>query len=335
MNIRVFDEESGTTTESRELDELRKNFGVKASETVAVADPKWSRMITIDHYGDLPESIDIERGGIKIKAFPMVLVDADHLKTALADSLSKAERKTRRAVVELFYHAHRRDIRTQVQWLPNVDKLKVYAQPLAAVDPNFDFQQAVGKLMAARALRIDEEKVPRTQTAFDRRINEARTRLGLAVQEVTKFIGPLLENFHLARLAIEQNKSARTEFAWRDAKEQLRRLVAPGFLYDVPWDVLKEWPRYFKGIPLRFEKLHGGSGGEATDRACTAELASLWGQYESRLELHQAAGISDPELETFRWMIEEYRISLFAQRLGTAMKVSPQRLEKQFAKVRS
>ncbi len=339
MNIRVFDEENGTTTESRELDALRKEFGVKAAKTVTVADPQWNRKVTMSDFGDLPESIEIQRGGITLKAFPMVVVNNEtdeprSVNAGLADSLFKAEHETRRAVVELFYQSARRDIRTQVQWVPNADKLRVFAQPL----PEFDYQQDVGRLLAARSLRVDEQTVPRTQREFDRRMDEARERLGVATQEVTKLIGPLLESFHQARLALEQNKSGKTPVswkyeAWRDAKEQLRRLVAPGFLREVPWSTLKEFPRYFRGIPLRFEKLR--AGGEAADRTGTAELAALWERYAERLELHQAAGIADSELEIFRWMVEEYRISLFAQRLGTAMKVSPQRLEKQWEKIRA
>jgi ATP-dependent helicase HrpA len=83
---------------------------------------------------------------------------------------------------------------------------------------------------------------------------------------------------------------------------------------------------------MRFEKLR--SGGEVADRQGTEELRRYWQKYLDRKELHDLAGIADPELDVFRWMIEEYRVSLFAQRLGTSMKVSPQRLDKQFEKVR-
>jgi hypothetical protein len=206
---------------------------------------------------------------------------------------------------ENFYNAHKREIKTQIQYLPNSDKLKLYAKTLA----DFDFYERIGLLIAARALQSGGI-VP-------------------AVQEVTKVIVPLLESYHQAKLAIEQNRSMSAAAA---EAEHVQRLTSAGFLLSTAWNWLCEYPRYFRAVPLRFEKFR--SGGEAADRQGVAELSRYWQQYVECRELHEAAGIADEELEVFRWMIEEYRVSLFAQRLGTAAKVSPQRLEKQFEKVK-
>ena len=150
-----------------------------------------------------------------------------------------------------------------------------------------------------------------------------------AVQEVTKVIVPLLEEYQQAKLAIERNKP---HPAALEAEEHLARLVPTGFLSTTNWNFLQEYSRYFRAVPVRFEKLR--SGGEAADRQGREELRRYWQKYLDRKELHDLASIADPELDVFRWMIEEYRVSLFAQRLGTSMKVSPQRLDKQFDKVR-
>ena len=159
--------------------------------------------------------------------------------------------------------------------------------------------------------------------------HNAKDGILLAVQEITKVIVPLLETYHQARLAIERNKP---HPAALEAEEHLARLVPPGFLTATDWNYLREYPRYFRAVPMRFEKLR--SGGELADRQCVAELSMHWQNYMERRELHELAGITDPELEVFRWMLEEYRVSLFAQRLGTSIKVSPQRLDKQFDKVK-
>ena len=151
----------------------------------------------------------------------------------------------------------------------------------------------------------------------------------LAVQEVTKVIVPLLDAYHLAKLAIERNKP---HPAALEAEEHLARLVVPGFLTSTDWNYLREYPRYFRAVSVRFEKLR--SGGEAADRRGVAELSKYWHKYLEHRKLHELAGITDPELEIFRWMLEEYRVSLFAQKLGTSIKVSPQRLDKQLEKVR-
>jgi ATP-dependent helicase HrpA len=153
--------------------------------------------------------------------------------------------------------------------------------------------------------------------------------IALAIQEVVDVIAPLLETYHQAKLAIERNKP---HAAAMEAEEHLNRLTLPGFLTATDWNYLREYPRYFQAVPMRLEKMR--SGGEAADQQGVAELDRFWKKYLQRKELHELAGIVDPELEVFRWMIEEYRVSLFAQRLGTSIKVSPQRLDRQFEKVK-
>ena len=233
-------------------------------------------------------------------------------------SLRKELAPVETAAVELrkpekeFYTAHKREIKTQIQYLPGVDKLKLYAKTL----PDFDFQEEVGLLIAARA------REPAT-------VSPESSKIIAATQDVTKLIIPLLETYHQAKLTIEHNKPHPS--AW-EAEEHLQCLTSPGFLTATDWNYLREYPRYFQAVPMRFDKLR--SGGESADRQGTDELKNYWQKYLERRELHNLAGIVDAELGVFRWMIEEYRVSLFAQRLGTIVKVSPQRLDKQFEKVR-
>ena len=208
-----------------------------------------------------------------------------------------------------FYTAHKREIKTQIQHLPDVNRLNLYARTL----PDFDFQEEVGLLIAARA--IESASMPPSIIA--------------ATQDVVKLIVPLLESYHQAKLTIDRNKP---HPATLEAEEHLRCLMSADFLTATDWDCLREFPRYLRAVPMRFEKLR--SGGENSDRQGTEELHQYWQKYLERRELHDLAGIEDPELEVFRWMIEEYRVSLFAQRLGTSMKVSPQRLDRQWEKVR-
>ena len=151
----------------------------------------------------------------------------------------------------------------------------------------------------------------------------------VAIQEVAKVIESLLETYHQAKLAIERSKP---HPAALEAEEHLSCLVPTGFLSTTDWNYLQEYPRYFRAVTMRLEKLR--SGGDAADRQGMEELRRYWQKYLECRKLHELASITDPELDMFRWMIEEYRVSLFAQRLGTSMKVSPQRLDKQFEKVR-
>ena len=89
-------------------------------------------------------------------------------------------------------------------------------------------------------------------------------------------------------------------------------------------------PRYLKAIELRLEKLPSQV---QKDRVWSGELAGLWTQYENRLKKHAQEGKRDPQLELYRWWLEEYRVSLFGQQLGTKVPISDKRLSKQWSLV--
>src|SRR5690606_13898239 len=123
------------------------------------------------------------------------------------------------------------------------------------------------------------------------------------------------------------------QYAVDDMQWQLGRLMPRDFLTRTPWEWLVHTPRYLRGIRVRIGKLT--SGGFDRDQRGYAEVAPRERALHQRRTDHQAQGVYDPELERFRWMLEEFRISLFAQELGTAFSISAKRLDKQWEKVRN
>jgi ATP-dependent helicase HrpA len=111
----------------------------------------------------------------------------------------------------------------------------------------------------------------------------------------------------------------------QDIQAQVAGLTFKGFMGSVPWTWLKHYPRYFKAIAYRIEK--GRSDPARRDADATQQVRLLWTQWLAAKGLQQAAPESLADFE-FRWMIEELRVSLFAQPLGTSVKISPQRCEK-------
>ncbi|MCL2116833.1 MAG: ATP-dependent RNA helicase HrpA [Planctomycetaceae bacterium] len=331
MNIRVVGSDGKPIAEGRQLETLRKELGVQAAASVAaIDDPTWSRdKVTTWDFGDFPETLEVRRGNMAITAYPTLVDHRDSISLRLADSPDKSRRQSRHGLLRLFQLANRKELNTQAQWLPGFDKLKVYAQGL----PEFELKRDIADLLAARALELDTQSLPRSEGAYNARVQQGKTRIGLAVQDVTRVMTPLLENFQAVRLLVEQHKNSRYQTTLTDVKAQVNRLFPPGFLTETNWQWLKEYPRYLKAITQRFDKLK--SGGERHDSESTAILNEWWLRYEDRLALHETMGIMDPELETLRWMLEEYRVSLFAQKLGTSVKVSETRLEKQFEKTRA
>ena len=107
--------------------------------------------------------------------------------------------------------------------------------------------------------------------------------------------------------------------------EQLRHLVYPGFFSATPWEHLAHLPRYLQAMRLRLDK-YGNS--IERDARNAASVERFWKWYQERLDKQRKAGLISPELEAFRWLIEELRVSLFAQELKTPLPVSVKRLEK-------
>ncbi|MBR0226671.1 MAG: ATP-dependent RNA helicase HrpA [Thermoguttaceae bacterium] len=342
FNVRVVDETGKLVAEGRRPDELRKRLGVEMNKSIsAVVDPKWNRDGVVKwDFGALPDSVAIKRGGLVVSAYPALCDprflskdfaprDASDRTVALRlfDSRDKALRHTQLGIQRLFTLDNLRDLRTQAKWFPNVERLRVYASSL----PDFDFDAAIAELVAARALDLDMLDLPTNEGEFNNAANRARKRIGLAVQELVGWAARFLEAYQEACLAIERFRRGPADSVARDCAVQVARLTPPRFYLTTPWQWLREYPRYFKAIPMRFDKFL--NGGSRSDPQFAGELAQYWSRYEQAEKDAESAGVFDPELENFRWAIEEYRVSLFAQKLGTSIKVSPVRLEKIWEKV--
>ncbi len=331
MNVRVVDAAGKALASGRDLDAIRRQLGLEAAAAVsALDDPRWNHdgLVTWD-IEEFPEEVELRRGGLVFKAYPMLVDGQESVSLRLTDSPERAVQETRHGLRRLFVLVDRRRLKEQVDWLPGLDKMLL----AAAAIPQFDLRRELAELIADRAYLEGREGLPRTKPEFDQRLAAGRERIGLAVQEVAGLVGPLLETHHQARLALERAASPRSAYAVADAREQLDRLAAPDFLTRTPWQWLKHLPRYFRAIPIRLGALR--AGGLSRDQKHCADIRQRWEAYLERARRHEETGIFDPELDHYRWMLEEYRVSCFAQRLGTAEPVSAKRLDQQWDKVRA
>jgi ATP-dependent helicase HrpA len=152
------------------------------------------------------------------------------------------------------------------------------------------------------------------------------------VQEVIELIGPLIAAYTEARRAVESCRLPFAQAAVADCREQLARLTEAGFLATTQWEWLQQFPRYFQGISLRLKKL--AAAGQARDQRAMSDVEPRWRKLLARLDAAKLSGRHDPELATCRWMLEELRVSLFAQELRTAITISPQRWDKQWEQLK-
>jgi ATP-dependent helicase HrpA len=157
----------------------------------------------------------------------------------------------------------------------------------------------------------------RSAAGFDARIASLRGGIGLPAQEISRFVQAALER--LSRIQSGLTKAAAAAAA--DIRAQLAWLVPAGYLLTTPSDRLKEFPRYLQAIEQRLEKL---GRDPRRDAQLAAEIAPLEARYRARVKAER--GLRPPGEDEFRWQLEEFRVSLFAQALGTRAPVSARRL---------
>ncbi len=354
MNVRVTDAKGELLAAGRDLAGIRQQLGLQAVEAFSqIEDPRWNRDgLTSWDFDDLPSEVTLSSGRHTVRAYPALVDHGDSVNLRLVDSLPRAEIETHFGVRRLCIVSLGRDLKSQVAWLPNLAKIEAQAATL----PEFELRRQLLELLAERSMPSDQP-LPRSKEEFETLLAASRERLAWAVQELTSLAGPLFDGYHKANLALEElcktagrvetltlrgvpvlrNKkpteaaAPRWQYAVDDIRAQIAWLMEPASFSRTPWDWLRQYPRYFRAIGSRLENLPSGV---ARDEEKYNEFQARWQLYAERAERQQSQGVVDPELVDYRWMLEEYRVSLFAQKLGTAIPVSPKRLDQQWAKVR-
>jgi ATP-dependent helicase HrpA len=328
MRIRVVDAAGRTLAIGRDLALLRQQLWQAGHDDSSLSDAEWIRQgITAWDFGDLPERVEHRHGEVLLAGYPAVVDRQTSVGLELAASAAQAAYDSRSGIRRLFALAAAKQLETQVEWLPNLNQLLLWGATLPATG---GLRTALADLIADRAFLADD-RLPRTQLEFADRLAAGRERLGLTVQEVIDVVRPLLEAYHQARLALETATNPQWKYATADATSQLDELTRPGFLCATPWRWLCELPRYFRAIRARLEKL--SAGGLEADEQRFALLHPRWQSLLERLGEERAQRRYDVELHHYRWLLEEYRVSLFAQQLGTSLPVSDKRLDRQWERV--
>ncbi len=333
LRLRVLDKDGNELAVGRDFAEVRRACGAGAVQAyLGMDDPRWSAPGATEWvFGELPRHAEVTRTGITLKAYPALVDAGDAVELRLVDQRGKARRLTRAGLRRLFTFEVQRELRWRVDRWPGIEDQRLWFASVGSARVLRD--QLVGR-MVERAFLFDNAKVHDAE-AFITRQRVGFQRLDAAEQEVQRVAGAVLQSVHAARLAVEQSRLPADHYARADLRIQLDNLLGPGFLLETPWDRLVAMPRYLSAVVKRLQKLQAGAGAGADGRDVSAfrTVAPLWNRYAQQATADREHGRADAELERFRWMIEELRVSLFAQELGTAEKVSAQRLEQQWAKV--
>ncbi|HTS54756.1 MAG TPA: ATP-dependent RNA helicase HrpA [Burkholderiales bacterium] len=332
MNFRIVDERGDELATGRDIAELRARLGVKArrrfSENAATQFER-AGLHSFD-IEELPDQVEFTRGGQRLVGFPALVDEGKSVHLMLLDTEDDAAAATHRGLRRLFQLAAPEQVKFVARNLPGFQDMALrYALLLELEGVKPDKVAVSDRLrdelvdaICDRAFFVEAEPV-RTRPAFDERVKKAKTRLTDVAQDVCRVVGEIVTEYQALRPRLNQHGVPIWQRAMTDIRNQLRDLLPPGFIVSVSLGRLRDYPRYLKAIQFRLDKF---SVNPSKDAVWQQQLQSWWQAYQGRLAADRQRGIRHPGLEEFRWMLEELRVSLWAQQLKTPYPVSFKRL---------
>lgn len=272
-------------------------------------------------FGELPELMEVRRGNQTLVGFPALIDRGDHVVVEVFDEPDVAASRHRAGLRRLVALQIRDALKYLEKNIPDLQKMAALYMNVGTVD---ELRSQIVDLALDRAFLADP--LPADAAAFRKRIDEGRGRLTLIANEIARSVGTVLTEFAAASRKLKDARAPKD--VNDDIVAHLGRLMPKRFVAATPWAQLAHLPRYLKAVTLRLDKYRADP---ARDAARLAELRPLEQRY-LRL-LADRKGVHDARLEEFRWLLEELRVSLFAQELRTPQPVSVKRLEKTWAQL--
>jgi ATP-dependent helicase HrpA len=329
MNLRVVDARGQEVRRGRDLEALRAELRVRALQaTRPDAAHGWERDgVKRWDFGDLHEELRVASGRVSLRLHPGIEDTGGAVRLRLFPNAEVAATATVHGIVRLAALAMPQQHDLVVRQCAGDREFALLA---AAAGFDRGLFAEVADRAVADALRLDERHPPRTEAEFAAQVNAARADVAGQGEHVARAVKGVLTSLKEARAALAP-LAAPAFAAGRDSiQRQLAALLAPGWVRRTPAPAFSQLPKYVKAAARRAERLRDDVN---RDQKLDAQAAPF---VVALRELAQKCGPfgPGPELERLRWMIEEFRLSLFAQDLRTQGPVSAKRLEAQLARAR-
>jgi ATP-dependent helicase HrpA len=322
MHFRIVDESGKTLATGRDLAAIKDKLGIKARQSFAALPPKeFTRDgLTRWEVGDLPERIEIKRDGATFLGFPAFVDLGASVGLRVLDSRDSSVRSNRAGVRRLFMLQLEQELKQLVRSFDGIEQMSLWYKPLGT------WAELKDDLLSAavdRALFVAGEDI-RNRDLFVSKAQDGWRRLSAAARELNAVALATLEEYSKTRAALEAWQPPLLAEAVGEMRAQLAAIVPARFLTatDPLW--IPHLPRYVKAIGVRLRKLL--DAGIRRDQEVSEQLRPVVKMYQSRRAAVTAHGGSSPLLTTAFWMLQELRVSLFAQELRTSIPVSVQRV---------
>ncbi|ENW6758660.1 DUF3418 domain-containing protein [Neisseria gonorrhoeae] len=317
FNLRIIDDGGQELAMGRDLIQIQQQLGKAATTTFRDNTQEFERdNVTAWDIGILPESIKFARGKQQLTGYLGLQKEKDgRIALRLFDTSAAAGHAHRLGVIELMKLQLKEQVKDLNKGIQGFTQAAMLLKHINADTLRDDLTQAV----CDRAF-IGEDKLPRNEKSFKEQIKRARSRLPAVKEALSRYLQETAAAY--AELNGKLGKHPLTHLL----RLRLQTLLAPGFATRTPW---AQWPRlpiYLKAMTLRLEKYSSNPARDAAREADIQELEQMWQEKTDGLA-KQGQPVSDG-LAAFKWMIEELRVSLFAQELKTPYPVSVKRLLK-------
>ncbi len=283
-------------------------------------------------FGELPELMEIAKGVQTLIGFPALIDLGDAVTIEVFDEPDMAATKHRAGLSRLFALQIKDAIKYLEKNLPDLQKMATSYMLVGRAADNSgggtleELREQILVVAMSRTFLL--EPLPTCEAEFKKRLDEGRGRLTLIATEIARLAAGILLEFTSAQRKIKDTKNALD--ASIDAAQQLQRLVPKKFLTATPYGQLQHFPRYLKAITARLEKWRSDP---ARDTSKMLELKPQEQRYWRLVA--ERKGTTDARMQEFRWLLEELRVSFFAQELRTPQPVSIKRLEKVWQQLNS
>ncbi len=319
---RVVDEGGREQARGKDLEQLKEPLRGEfadamaevAADTTATGQTAWT-------FGTVPAEQTWQRAGHDVRGFPALDDEGATVGLRVCGSAAEAAARHRAGVARLLLLAlPRPDV---LAGLDNATKLGLAGSPYATVaDLVDDVRRAV--VLAA----VDARAEARDQAAYDALLAELRADLEPRMRELLGLVVDVLGRWRVTDKSLAGRADLAVLASLADMRDQLARLVHRGFVGEAGPERLRRYPVYLAALDQRRARLDDQP---ARDRQLLAQVAAVQAAYLHQVEALPEGRPPSAALREVRWLLEEYRVSLWAQQLGTAQKVSDQRIRKALA----
>ncbi|HIP08048.1 MAG TPA: ATP-dependent RNA helicase HrpA, partial [Mariprofundaceae bacterium] len=288
---------------------------------------KLQQNITRWDFGELPEVVTTQKHGMSIAQFPALEDKQDSVSIALMESEAAAYQSTRQGIKRLLMLSLHQQADLLRKNMPKQKELALYYVSLGKAE---DLRESIISQTFEQIFLQSLESFPRNEKDFQMLLDKGRAKVVKAGQNIAEQVLEALQSYAELQQKLASIKATALTPVVQDIQQHMQYLIYPDFVQHTPAQWLAHLPRFIQAALLRLDKAGQNLNQDQTN---TAILQQFWQQYQQQKEQRETHNEDIAELVEFRWLLEELRVSMFAQSLKTSVPVSVKRLEKRWTQL--